>query len=147
LPASEQPQLLGQPASPPGPSTIVVALDGRLAPDHARELSARLRDLLLETGAGIAVCDVGGLVDPDACTVNVLARMALTARRLGCAISLWDASPGLRELIALCGLDGILPVMPAQSSRRAGSPNSGKNFSVSRKKVIPLMRPPDISTT
>jgi len=95
----------------------------------------------------MVVCDVGDLIDPDACTVNALARLALTSRRLGCVISLAGASPRLVELVALCGLGDVLPVVSDQSSSRAGSPNNGKNFAVSRKNVIPLMRPPDVSTT
>jgi anti-anti-sigma regulatory factor len=147
LAASQPPSLPDQPVSPLEPNTIVVALGGRVAPDDARELCARLRGLLLETGAARVVCEVGGLIDPDACTVNALARLALTSRRLGCVISLADASPRLLELVALCGLGDVLPVASDQSSSRTGSPNNGKNFAVSRKNVIPLMRPPDVSTT
>lgn len=145
--ASQPPSLPDQPASPLELDTIVVALGGRVAPDDARQLCARLRGLLLETGTARVICEVGGLIDPDACTVNALARLALTSRRLGCVISLADASPCLLELIALCGLGDVLPVLSDQSSSRAGSPNNGKNFAVSRKNVIPLMRPPDVSTT
>jgi anti-anti-sigma regulatory factor len=145
--AASQPPFPAQPGSPLEPNTIVVALGGRVAPDDARALCARLRGLLGETGAARVILDVGAVIEPDACTVNALARLALTSRRLGCVIGLADASPRLLELVALCGLGNVLPVVSVQSSSRAGSPNSGKNFAVSRKNVIPLMRPPDISTT
>ncbi|MDP2710986.1 MAG: STAS domain-containing protein [Solirubrobacteraceae bacterium] len=55
----------------------------------------------------VVVCDVGG-VDADLVTVEVLARLCLTARRLGCRLALRDASPELDELLAFCGLAGVL---------------------------------------
>jgi hypothetical protein len=42
----------------------------------------------------------------DLAAVDGLARLALAARRLGCAIRLQDADPDLVELLALVGLAG-----------------------------------------
>ena len=55
-------------------------------------------------------CDVGSIVDPDAVTVDALARLQLTARRLGRQIRVEHASPALRELLALMGLSGVVPL-------------------------------------
>ncbi len=46
---------------------------------------------------------------PDLCTVDDLARLQLAARRAGCSIELRNASPALRDLIALVGLADVLP--------------------------------------
>jgi ABC-type transporter Mla MlaB component len=56
------------------------------------------------TGAGEAICDVGGLVRPDLAAVNTLARLHLTARRLGFRIRVRGADRELRLLLDLVGL-------------------------------------------
>jgi hypothetical protein len=55
------------------------------------------------------VCDVGALA-PDAVTVDTLARLQLTARRLGLEIRLRHASSELQELLAFLGLRDVLRV-------------------------------------
>ena len=54
-----------------------------------------------------ALCDVTG-VEPDAVTVDALARLQLAAGRLGCTVRLRNASAELRELVALMGLRDVL---------------------------------------
>jgi hypothetical protein len=51
--------------------------------------------------------DVRG-VDPDAVTVDALARLQLVARRLSCRLLLSNASPELLELVAFMGLSDVL---------------------------------------
>jgi hypothetical protein len=58
--------------------------------------------------------DAGGL-DADAVTLDLLARLQLTARRCGFELRLRGSSPELRELIAFAGLSATLP-----EERRAG---------------------------
>jgi hypothetical protein len=55
------------------------------------------------------VLDVNA-VPPDALTVDMLARLQLTARRLGTRLELRDASAELLELIAFAGLSDVLRV-------------------------------------
>ena len=76
--------------------------------------------MLLEgCDAELVVCDVGGLVDPDAVTVDALARLQLTARRLGRRIRLRDPCGELRQLLALMGLGEVLAVgVPSGSQPR-----------------------------
>ena len=50
------------------------------------------------------VCDVSGLVDPDLGTVDLLARLKLTVKRLGGALELRGHNDRLAELLALTGL-------------------------------------------
>jgi hypothetical protein len=54
-------------------------------------------------------CDVRALVDPDATTVDALARLQLTARRLGKRIRFRHACAEMQELVALMGLCDVLP--------------------------------------
>jgi hypothetical protein len=53
------------------------------------------------------VCEVGALA-PDAVAVDALARLQLTARRLGLEIRLRHASSELLELIDFVGLRDVL---------------------------------------
>ena len=55
------------------------------------------------------VCDVGELA-PDVHAVDALARLQLTARRLGLEIRLRHASSELQELLAFAGLRDVLRV-------------------------------------
>ena len=53
------------------------------------------------------VCDVGSLA-PDAVTIDALARLQLTARRLGGEVRLRHASSELQELLDFVGLRDVL---------------------------------------
>jgi ABC-type transporter Mla MlaB component len=63
-----------------------------------------LRRLLECSDIELVVFELSSLVDPDAATVDALARLQLTAQRAGCDTRLRHASPRLRELIAFMGL-------------------------------------------
>jgi ABC-type transporter Mla MlaB component len=69
---------------------------------------ARLRTIAAGGHAGVVACDVGGLV-ADVVALEALARLQLTARRLGCRLRLRHASPDLQALVDLCGLADVLP--------------------------------------
>jgi anti-anti-sigma regulatory factor len=55
------------------------------------------------------VCDASALA-PDATTVDVLARLQLTARRLGCQFRLRNVTDELRDLLSFVGLGEVLRV-------------------------------------
>ena len=55
--------------------------------------------------------DVSGLADPDALTLEALARLQLTAHRLGASIRLHNPCAELVDLLALVGLSDVLPVI------------------------------------
>jgi ABC-type transporter Mla MlaB component len=57
--------------------------------------------------ATIVWCDVRS-VEPDAVTVDALARLQLAAQRRGCLVRLVGASESLRDLVDLMGLDDVL---------------------------------------
>ncbi|HZM79544.1 MAG TPA: STAS domain-containing protein [Candidatus Limnocylindrales bacterium] len=61
-------------------------------------------------GDSVIICDVGAITRPDLATLALLARMQLTARRLGSGIRLHRAQDRLVELILFSGLGGVLPL-------------------------------------
>ena len=89
-----------------GPPKLRVA--GHVGPDRAAELCARLRSAADSHPDEPLVCDVARVDDPDIGTVEALARMALSARRLGRVLELERACADLRELIAFAGLAAVL---------------------------------------
>ncbi len=102
------------------PNTVAVVIGGRIAPADVQGLWERV---LLEGGDGaVVVCDVAALADPDAGTVDALARLQLAARRFGRHLLLHHACGRLQELLALLGLDDVLPCsagLPLESGRQA----------------------------
>jgi hypothetical protein len=69
---------------------------------------ARLRGIAADGGPGVVACDVGGFA-ADVVALEALARLQLTAHRLGCRLRLRHASPDLQALVDLCGLAEVLP--------------------------------------
>jgi ABC-type transporter Mla MlaB component len=93
------------------PTTIVLAIAGPLGRDELPSLCRRVHRLLAATGAQLAVCDVSRL-SADAVAVDALARIALTASRLGSRVCLRSPADNLRDMVALAGLQSALPVEP-----------------------------------
>ncbi|MDL5203443.1 STAS domain-containing protein [Streptomyces sp. ALI-76-A] len=97
-------------ARPPGlphvdamtPAVLVLA--GPVTRDEVTGLCDDVRTLLESTGARAVVCDVAGLGPPGLGTVDLLARLELTARRAGARIRLRDPAPALHALLDLVGL-------------------------------------------
>ena len=92
----------------PAPQTIAFAVWGPIARDDLPGLCDRVCVLLGGSGASVAFCDVSG-VEPDAVTVDALARLQLAARRTGCQVRLRSASDELLELVDFIGLTDVLP--------------------------------------
>jgi hypothetical protein len=72
----------------------------------------------------VVPCDVRG-AEPDAATVDALARLQLAARRCGCEIRLVHASSELLRLVAFMGLAEVLPEA-ATSRGGAAGPTGGR---------------------
>jgi ABC-type transporter Mla MlaB component len=89
----------------------------------------------------IIVCDVGAITDPDLATVSLLARMQLTARRLGGAIRLHRAQPRLVELILFSGLAAVLP-LAADLSLELGRQAEQREEPVHVEEVVEPFDPP-----
>jgi anti-anti-sigma regulatory factor len=101
------------------PGTVVLVVRGTIGPGEIPQLCVEALDLLEQSGADVVVCDVSGVVDSDVGTIDALARLALTLRRLGRRVQLRDPCPGLRALVVLTGLDDVLPVGPVQGGQEA----------------------------
>jgi ABC-type transporter Mla MlaB component len=78
-----------------------------LAPADLPVLCTRLVERLEGRPGTLVVCDVSEL-PADAVAVDALARMQLTAQRVGCRVVLDRAPPELIGLIALFGLADVL---------------------------------------
>ena len=57
----------------------------------------------------IIVCDVSAW-EADLVTIEILARLRLTAQRFGCGLRLRGASCELQRMVAFCGLCDVLPL-------------------------------------
>jgi ABC-type transporter Mla MlaB component len=93
------------------------AIRGPIARADLPGLCERVCALLAAAG-DVVRCDVDG-VEPDAVTVEAIARLQLGALRRGCRVELVNASPELRGLVDLMGLRDV--ISPAAGAvRRAG---------------------------
>ena len=90
------------------PQRIGFAVRGPIAPADLPGLCERVCAVLERSGAAVVLCDVLD-VEPDAVTVDALARLQLAARRHGCQVRLRNASSELLELVAFMGLSDVLP--------------------------------------
>ena len=85
-----------------------LVIGAAIAPDDISPLCDRVRRLMEDAHQRVIECDVAGVVSPDAATVDALARLQLTARRMGGEIRLRDASDELIDLIAFMGLAHVM---------------------------------------
>jgi ABC-type transporter Mla MlaB component len=91
----------------PPPRTIAFAISGPITRADLPGLCDRVCALLEDSAAALALCDVSG-IEPDAVTVDALARLQLAAGRHGCQVRLRHASNDLRELVSFMGLSDVL---------------------------------------
>lgn len=96
------------PQAIPDPDTAVMTL-ASISRAEVPIVCERLRALVGASDPDIVVCDVRGLA-ADVVAVEALARLRLTARRLGCGLRLRGASRALEQTVAFCGLCDVLPV-------------------------------------
>ena len=97
------------------PGAGILTLPDTITRDDIPALCRCLRTVLLFDSHRMICCDAGALIHPDLVAIDALARLQLTAHRLGAEIVLTGASDDLKELLSLAGLDGVLPT-------RLGSP-------------------------
>jgi ABC-type transporter Mla MlaB component len=90
-----------------GSHEVAFTISGPIAREDLPGLCERVRAVLAEAGSVIR-CDVAG-VEPDAVTVDALARLQLAAKQRGCEVRLCSGSAELLELVELIGLTHVLP--------------------------------------
>jgi ABC-type transporter Mla MlaB component len=93
------------------PNTVAFTIRGPITRADLPGLCDRVCAFLAETSASLVVCDIRD-VEPDAVTVDALARLQLAARRTGRQISVRGASPDLCELISFMGLEDVICTAP-----------------------------------
>jgi ABC-type transporter Mla MlaB component len=93
--------------SQPEPSAGVLLIDGPVAAADVPRLCERLRTLLRYSEAKVVACDAATLA-ADAVSIEALARLQLTARRLGRRITVQRTSYDLDRLLEFAGLDDVL---------------------------------------
>jgi hypothetical protein len=79
-------------------------------------LCGQVRRLLARADVDVVTCDVTG-VAPNLTSLDALARLQLTARRLGGAIRLRGATPDITRLIDFVGCDEVLPTTSVELGR------------------------------
>ena len=100
-----------------GPPKIAFSIRGPISRADLPGLCNRVCALLASSAGAAVICDVKG-VEPDAVTVDALARLQLAARRRGCLVRLGNASDELLELVTFMGLTDVLVDTGRQSEER-----------------------------
>ncbi|HUS60681.1 MAG TPA: STAS domain-containing protein [Acidimicrobiales bacterium] len=78
-------------------------------PVGGEALCQRLRERIEALGTpGVVICDLTSIQVPDATVIDALARVQLTAQRLGCSVRYRHAHPDVRALLHLAGLSQVL---------------------------------------
>jgi ABC-type transporter Mla MlaB component len=121
----------------PQPATSGWAIDPTIDRADIPGLCEELTELLQNTRATVVSCDVGAITRPDIATIEVLVRLRLTARRLGCDLRIHGVNHLLSELLAFTGLGDVLalPSGPVAEPRR--QPEQGKQVLGVEKGVDP----------
>jgi anti-anti-sigma regulatory factor len=128
---------LGAPGEPPvatiqalrsahDPNTLTVTICGVMDRAAAGRFGDEVGDLLRTTGVSLVVCDVGGVIQPNAATVDAVCRARLVARRFGAQLRLRRVSPELFRLLDLMGLCDVLDDASGDESRPDGSGLEGE---------------------
>jgi ABC-type transporter Mla MlaB component len=94
---------------PPGRPAIILVPSAPSTHAQVEALCEHIRQVIEGRGSDPVVCDVAEVADPDAGTVEALARLQLTAVRLGRRVKLVNACFDLQGLLALTGLGEVLP--------------------------------------
>jgi ABC-type transporter Mla MlaB component len=105
-----------------GPHEVAFAIRGPITRADLPGLCDRVCSLL-STAGDVVRCDVAG-IEPDAVTVDALARLQLAATRRGCSICLCNTSPALLALVELMGLSHVLCAGELRSRAAARSAGS-----------------------
>jgi ABC-type transporter Mla MlaB component len=97
------------------PRTIRVVVSPDLAPCDVRALAGQLVRQLRRGEVADVLVDVSSVQTPDVGYIDGLARLQLGARRSGSRVRLLGPCPRLLELLALVGLDDLLPIDDRES--------------------------------
>ena len=108
-PSSTPPPQPGEPSARPASRRLVVPVPAAVEPGDAPTLCRDVTRELEAGGVEAVVCDAESAGRGSLGTIDLLARLALLARRAGCRLELEHSSPELDALVRFVGLDGALP--------------------------------------
>lgn len=91
---------------------LTLILIGPMTRAGIGSLCRRASRLLEESGAELVTLDLRTIADPDAVTIDALARLHLVARRSGRRIRFRHACREIHELVDVMGLTGVLRLDP-----------------------------------
>jgi ABC-type transporter Mla MlaB component len=111
---------------PWAPGVVVLVIGGPITRAGVAGLCDRARSLLAGSRNRVVVCDVRAVGEPDAATVDALARLQLMARRMGKEIRLRDACADLRSLLRLAGLAEAIPPLAGLPLEPGREPEEGE---------------------
>ncbi|MFL5757829.1 MAG: STAS domain-containing protein [Chloroflexota bacterium] len=97
-----------EPPSSADPASTVLAVGGSIAPVDPPTLADRARLLIAAAPGQRVVCDVTSSELIDLATIDLIARLALAAKQLGCEFSVRAAPGAVPELLALIGLAEVI---------------------------------------
>jgi anti-anti-sigma regulatory factor len=120
---------------------IELSVVGAIGRDDIPALCERARGLIESGDGDRLICDVGAVAAPDAVTIDALARLQLTARRLGRDIVLRHASDELRDLLDFVGLGGAIPLSERSridTRRQAKEREEGRGVEEERDPADPI---------
>src|SRR5687767_273850 len=100
------------------PAALVIG--ATIAPGEIPAPCERVHGGLERSGTDELVGDGSALTRPDAIAVEALARLQITAMRLGRRIVLTQPPRRLQELLVLCGLCEALPVAAGSALEPGG---------------------------
>jgi ABC-type transporter Mla MlaB component len=90
------------------PGTVVLALRPAVGRADIADQCHRLAVLLLDSGATVVICDLAAVDQIDVVTIELVARLQLTASRLGRRVRLRSASQRMIQLLTLTGLHHVV---------------------------------------
>jgi anti-anti-sigma regulatory factor len=108
-------------ARPTASGAYEIAVRGRIDDAAVARLCARVR-AAVEGGPDEVVCDAARLSEASLAAISLLARLQLTARRLGGRVRVRNASPELHDLLALAGLCDVVGACPPLPVEALGQP-------------------------
>jgi ABC-type transporter Mla MlaB component len=87
----------------------VLSVEGPITDAAVATLCELLRAALATSDADVVTYDVGSIARADATALEALARLQLTARRMGRSVRLRHVSRELHDLLHLAGLSETVP--------------------------------------
>jgi ABC-type transporter Mla MlaB component len=99
--------------------SLVLLVTGPITRRILPKLCERFHALLQGSRAEVIICDVGTMDPTDAETIDALARLQLTALRMGRRVRFADAPGDLKDLLSFSGLSDVVPCdeLPLETGR------------------------------